>query len=121
MREEWRSAAGCFGKGFQKSGAENFQERLDADRGFVERNGDRGFIEQAEVDSLACGTGDQCGGGLVFRSHADRVEESRMVHRVACLFERLGEIYSMAIHAPGDGTQPLRAVVNGIHRSHHSE
>jgi hypothetical protein len=58
MREYWRSPAESFGGGFRKGSSENLQERLDAVRGFVERNGDRGFIQQAEIDSLARGTGD---------------------------------------------------------------
>ena len=121
MREKLRSSAGDSGGGFRKSGSENFQEWLDAGCGFVERNGNRGFIEQAEIDSLCCGTGDQDGGGFVFWSHADRVKERSVMHSVAGLFKRLGEVCSMTMHAPGDGTQTLRTVINGIHRSHHGE
>ena len=89
--------------------------------GFVERDGDRRFVEESEIDAGLRGARDQCGCGFVFRSDADCVEEGAVMHGVAGIFEGLGEIGGVAVGALGDAAKSFGAVINGIHRGHHGE
>ena len=116
--EEGRGAAWSFFGRFRERRAEELEQRAEIFGGFVERDGDRCRVEETEVDAGLSGAGDQGWGGLVFWSHADRIEKRGVVDAVAGVFEGLGEIGGVSVDALGDGAESLGAMINGIHRGH---
>ena len=88
---------------------------------FVERDGDGGFVEEAEVDAGLGGAGDQRRSGFVFRSDADGVEKGGVMDGMAGFFEGFREICGVAVNSRSDRAQALGTVVDGIHRGHDGE
>ncbi len=88
--------------------------------GLVERDSDAAGAELAQVDAAPRGVGEQAVGvaaGRGIQLHGEGVEERLLRQRVAGAPQAFGERHRHLVNAHRDRPQPLRAVVDGVHRS----
>ncbi len=104
--------------------AEDFDQgaQIAGGRGFIQRHTERIGIDQAQIDAAQGSFLDQFvgapfGGGV----DVERVEKRFRADLVTEFHQHGGQVRGHPVHPLGDLPQPLRPVVNGVHRGHDGE